>query len=159
MPGCGKSTVGKKLSKEINYDYIDMDDYIVTKFGESISDIFARGEEEFRRYETTACMDLGKGKGTIISTGGGVVKIEGNMDFFTDDIIIFINRSIEKIIESVDTKSRPLLKDGVDMLYKLYDERINLYKKYANYEVDNNEDFDKVMEKIKEIINNENNVN
>ena len=65
----------------------------------------------------------------IISTGGGVVKRKENIDFFKEKgIIIFIDRSVEDIINDIDTNSRPLLKDGISKLYNLYSERYNLYK-------------------------------
>ncbi len=159
MPGSGKTTIGKKLSEITNYNFVDMDDYIVNKVGESVQEIFDKGEELFRKYETNACYELGKKNNTIISTGGGVVKVSGNMDYFSNDTVVFINRSVEDIISSVDTVSRPLLKDGVDKIYALYQERIHLYKKYANIVVNNNGHICSVIEEIKEIVDNENNVN
>ena len=51
--------------------------------------------------------------------------------------IIFINRPPEAIAGDVEIKSRPLLADGVQRIFELYNERIDLYKKYADYMIDN----------------------
>ena len=42
---------------------------------------------------------------------------------------------MERIINDVDINSRPLLKDGKERLYNLYDERYELYKKAADIQV------------------------
>ena len=48
MPGCGKSTLGKVLAKQLNYDFIDMDQYIERQACMFIDEIFdAYGEEYF----------------------------------------------------------------------------------------------------------------
>ena len=53
--GCGKSTFGKKLALKLNWNFIDLDDYIEEKEGERIVDIFKhRGEAYFRGLETKA---------------------------------------------------------------------------------------------------------
>lgn len=44
--------------------------------------------------------------------------------------------------------TRPLLKDGLDKLQKLYEERIDLYYKYADLVVDNNENPIKAIEQL-----------
>ena len=73
--GCGKSTFGKKISKEIGYAFIDMDTYIERQEGCSISEIFAtKGEECFRQLESNLVEKLSGEGGYIISTGGGVVE-------------------------------------------------------------------------------------
>ena len=39
--GSGKTSVGKRLSMELKREFIDMDDFIVTKEGMSVNEIFA----------------------------------------------------------------------------------------------------------------------
>ena len=52
MPGCGKSTLGKRLAKKLNYEFIDMDSYIEKNACMFIDEIFdAFGEEYFRALE------------------------------------------------------------------------------------------------------------
>jgi len=133
MPGCGKSTFGKVLAKELNLKFYDMDDYIEKTTKRKISDIFLDGEEAFRKIESEKCAELSEKKGCILSTGGGIIKNKINIDCLKKNgIIIFIDRPVDKIIKDVDTSERPLLKDGKEKIIQLYSERYDLYKKYAD---------------------------
>lgn len=138
MPGCGKTTIGKVLAKELNYKFYDMDKYIREISGKRIPELFNEGEEVFRRWETEACKELSKKSRVIISTGGGVIKTLINRDILRDNgVVVFIDRPTENIISDVDINSRPLLKGGVEAIYKLYDERYDIYKEVAHIRVSN----------------------
>lgn len=53
--GCGKSSIGRKLSELLCCPYIDLDSVIEEKEGRSIPDIFAKdGEAVFRQMEHAA---------------------------------------------------------------------------------------------------------
>lgn len=138
MPGCGKTTIGKVLARELNYNFYDMDDYIEETSNISIKEIFNRSEDEFRKLETEACKELALKKRCVISTGGGVVKRDINMDILKEvGVIIFINRPIEKILTDVDISKRPLLNGGKERLYKLHKERFYKYRSSCHVEVIN----------------------
>lgn len=138
MPGCGKTTIGKILAEELKYNFCDMDEYIEDISGESIKELFKKGEEVFRDFESLGCEKLSKKKNMVISAGGGVIKRQKNIDLFRNEsIIIFIDRPIENIIIDIDTSSRPLLAEGKEKLYNLFEERYDLYKKYCNIRVVN----------------------
>ena len=138
MPGCGKTTIGKVLANDLNYNFYDMDAYIEKIGNKTIKELFAEGEEVFRSYETRACIELSKKKRVIISSGGGVVKKQENMEILSEScIILFIDRPVDEIAKDVDVNSRPLLKDGKDKIYKLYDERYEKYKTACHIEVKN----------------------
>ena len=155
MPGCGKTTIGKVLAKEINYNFYDMDSFIKDISKRTIEDLFNEGEDIFRAVETDACIKLSKKKRAIISSGGGVVKKSENIDILKENcIIVFINRPIENIIEDVDVKSRPLLKDGKEKIYNLYEERIELYKNAADIEIENVGYLKDTIEIVKKELNN-----
>ena len=153
MPGCGKSTIGKILSREIGSKFIDLDEYIVEINNMTIDEMFQHGEEFFRDKETKVAKAAGKARNAIISTGGGIIKRNKNMVYLKDNgFIIFIDRSPEKIIETIDNLARPLLKAGKERIYNLYDERINLYNKYCDIKIDNNGDIEQVIFNIKSLI-------
>lgn len=138
MPGCGKTTMGKVLAKELNYNFYDMDEYIEEISGKSIKDLFSESEEVFRIWETEACSRLREKKRSVISTGGGVVKRDENIKLLKEaGLVVFINRPVEKIIEDVDINSRPLLTDGKERIYALYEERFDRYKQICHVEVVN----------------------
>ena len=75
MPASGKSTIGKMLADEIEYEYFDADHHLEKQENRKISDIFAEdGEDHFRNLETKYLGELSQKKNIIISTGGGAVK-------------------------------------------------------------------------------------
>ena len=78
--GCGKTTIGKNLSKLTGYNFIDMDYEIEKSAGMKINSIFEKyGERAFRNMESELCAELSKADGCIIATGGGVVKSDSNI--------------------------------------------------------------------------------
>eukprot|EP00831_Metopus_contortus_P025426 TRINITY_DN21910_c0_g1_i1.p5 TRINITY_DN21910_c0_g1~~TRINITY_DN21910_c0_g1_i1.p5 ORF type:complete len:135 (+),score=31.02 TRINITY_DN21910_c0_g1_i1:481-885(+) len=120
MPGCGKTTIGRIISRELKINFYDMDEYIEKITGKKISELFEKGEDYFRSIETSMCIELSKKNNSIISTGGGVVKNKNNIDYLKENgIIIFVDRPVENIIEDVDISKRPLLKDGKDKVLNL----------------------------------------
>lgn len=149
MPGCGKSTIGKLLSEKLGLDFCDVDEYIEKKEGLTIPQIFRYGEAHFRKIEEISVAEISKTYPKVISTGGGVVLKHKNIDNLKKNgIIIFINRPLENIISGLDISKRPLLKDGIEKIYNLYNERIELYKKYCDIEVMNDRKIEDTIESI-----------
>jgi shikimate kinase len=77
--GCGKSTIGRKLARRLNYRFVDTDDLVVSAHG-AIPEIFAReGEAAFRRYEREAVREALESEAeSIIALGGGALTVAGN---------------------------------------------------------------------------------
>ena len=148
MPACGKSTIGYWLSKKIGYPLLDTDKYLEEKENRIISDIFSNeGEEYFRNLETKYLKELSEKEGLIISTGGGAVKKKENIDILKKNgIVVFLNREIADIYKE-NHKHRPLLQD-INNIQKLYDERIDLYKKYSDIIIKNNDDMSIIVDRI-----------
>ena len=78
----GKTSIGKKLAKKLNYNFIDLDDFIEEKENLSVSEIFkSKGEVYFRKQESIYLNTLINSKDdTILSVGGGTPCYSGNMD-------------------------------------------------------------------------------
>ncbi|WP_129598634.1 shikimate kinase [Anaerophilus nitritogenes] len=149
MPGCGKTTIGKLLAEKLDMDFCDLDEYIEKREEKSIPEIFEEGEDTFRKIEASVVKELSQNSDMIISTGGGVVKNPENIENLkTNGIILFINRPIENIVSDIDIYTRPLLQNGKEKIYKLYEERYLLYKKYCDEEMINDEDLQIVVDKI-----------
>lgn len=156
MPGAGKTTIGRKLSKALGRPVLDADDKVVEQTGRTIKDLFQEGEDVFRQAETVAVKALSAMDGIIISCGGGVVKRPENIAFLqATGKIFFLNRDLAAIAGSVDKVSRPLLNSAEDRLTQLYRERMPLYLKYADYTIPVDEDFDKTTEYIIELVRKE----
>ena len=149
MPASGKSTIGKLLAKRTEYEYYDADKYLERKEKMKISNIFKeKGEEYFRNLETKYLKKLSYKEGIIISTGGGAVKRKENMEILKKSgIVIFLDRKTEDIMKE-NHEHRPLLQNP-ENVQKLYSERIDLYRKYADVIVENKETIEKITKRIK----------
>ena len=149
MSGCGKTVVGKRLTQILNMEFFDADAEIEREQGMLISEIFEKsGEAEFRRLEREKIAELAKLTNAVISTGGGVVLNPENMaNLKQNSVVVFLGRSVDDILSTLDNSNRPLLKD-ISKVQKLYDERINLYRKYADVVVENVGTIEEVAEKM-----------
>lgn len=132
--GAGKSTLGKKLAKQLGRDFIDTDRVIEAEHG-SITDIFeANGEEYFRTLEERAFKSAVE-KGGVIATGGGVVLSKANRDLMNSGLVVFLDSTQDAVVERVNLEKRPLLKDNPDRWQEIYDQRLPLYREAADIEV------------------------
>lgn len=156
MPGAGKTTIGRKLGKALGRPVLDADDKVVEQTGRTIKDLFQEGEDVFRQAETAAVKTLAAMDGIIISCGGGVVKRPENIAFLqATGKIFFLNRDLAAIAGCVDKVTRPLLNSAEDRLTQLYNERMPLYLKYADYTIPVDENFDKTTAYIVELVKKE----
>ena len=134
MPGCGKSTVGNFLAKELGKTFIDADSYLEEMTDKKITDIFAKeGEEAFRRYEIKALAELGKRSGCVIATGGGcVTRPENYVSLHQNGSIFWLKRDLN----SLPKDGRPLSISG--NLEKMYAVRKPLYEAFCDHQIINN---------------------
>lgn len=154
MTGCGKTTIGLALSYRLKMPFVDMDAVIEHNENRNISEIFkTEGEPYFRALETSVAKKLSRYYGTIISTGGGVILNPENMKYLKKHaVVVYINRSVDNIIENINTEKRPLLKNGKERLYEMFEKRHPLYSKYANIEVVNSSNFEDGVENVFEAL-------
>lgn len=152
MPGCGKSTLGARLARKLELQFYDADVELEKREQRTIKDFFAESEEAFRAAETRTLRYLVELDNCVIATGGGAVKRAENMALLKEKgVVVFIDRSPDTIIKDVDSASRPLLSADKERLYKLYEERIALYRQYADYTVGNDKAFVEVLKKVYDI--------
>ena len=144
MPGCGKTTIGTMLAEKLNRKLIDTDQMIVNNEGENIPSIFEKhGEDYFRACECRAIADAGKMSGAIISTGGGCVTRAENLEpLIQNGKIFFIKRDLSML----NTDGRPLSK--ANKLIEMYEKRLPLYRKFCDYEIENNSKIEDCVTKI-----------
>lgn len=149
MPGAGKTTIGKMLHERLGRKFVDMDDFIVKESGKTIQELFAVNECHFRDVESMAVKKLSMENSDIIATGGGVIKRKENIDELKKQgIIVFIDRPLANIADDVELATRPLIKDGVQKLYDLYDERYEIYKNSCDFHVLNDREIEDVVDTI-----------
>ena len=151
MPTSGKTTISKLLADKLNKEVVDTDTLVEQEMGTTIKEYLKTHDEtSFRDIETKVINEVSKLNNLIISTGGGVIKRFENIDNLRrNSIIIFIDRKLD-LLQTTD--SRPLSSNKTD-LEKLYNERYELYKKYSDYIVSNNDDINETINKIIEVYN------
>lgn len=149
MPGCGKSTFGKRMAKRLQLPFYDADTVLEEREQRTIKAFFAESEDAFRAAETRTLAYLAECDGAVIATGGGAVKRAENMELLKrGGVVIFIDRKPENIIGCIAGDARPLLAADKQKLYTLYNERIALYRQYADYTIDNNGEFGRVLHEL-----------
>ena len=114
--GSGKSSIGKILAKKLNYNLIDLDDYIEEKENASVTKIFKnKGEVYFRKKEAEYLEQLLKLKeNTILSVGGGTPCYGNNMDLILNTeqaISLYLKGSLAYLSKKLFKKKakRPLI--------------------------------------------------
>lgn len=117
MPGCGKSTFGRRASEQLSITFIDLDKEIINYTQKTINDIFEQdGEDYFRKIESKLLKSITVKKDNfIMATGGGAPCFFDNMEFMNaNGITFYINTDIAFLLERLSTKGinkRPLLKE------------------------------------------------
>ena len=146
MPGCGKTTFGKRLARRLSLSFYDADEVLEQREQRTIKDFFAESEDAFRSAETRTLAYLSELEGVIIATGGGAVKRAENMELLKrKGVVVFIDRKPEQILGNIEGDARPLLAADKQRIFKLYEERIDLYRKYADKIITNSGDFGRTL--------------
>ncbi len=135
--GCGKTTIGKQLSKHLQYVFYDMDREIEKRVNMTIPDIFkTHGEVYFRQIETQLCQDITQLNHSIIATGGGVIQSPHNCNLLQQaGIIVWLKSSYEQSYRRIHKKpsKRPLvIQKSKNELLTLYKKRQAIYQSIAN---------------------------
>lgn len=146
MPGSGKSVVAQAISRKIGREIIEVDAEIERIAGKTIPEIFASGgESEFRAIETEVLAEAGKQSGKIISTGGGCVTIPENYPLLHQNGVII---RIKRDVAVLPTDGRPISQSS-DMT-ELARKREPMYRRFADFEVDNDGSLTDTAEEIVE---------
>lgn len=137
MPGSGKSTVGVVLAKILGYDFIDLDIVIAKREGMALQEIIdSRGVDEFLKCEEAAASALSC-KRSVVATGGSAVLSEKGMENLKKQgTVMFFDVPFDELRGRIrNIKTRGIACKPGDTLSDVYNERIGLYKKYAQLTV------------------------
>lgn len=141
MPGCGKSTVGRLLARQLGHEFVDSDSEIERRIRMPIRDWFAQqGEESFRDIEQDVIDGLTQRAGVVIATGGGAVLRPSNRDaLHSRTHVLYLRSTPEEIHRRLrHDQHRPLLQvaDPLARLRELFRERDPLYRRTAHFIVE-----------------------
>lgn len=147
MPGCGKTTVGRELAKQLGRPLIDTDEVIVQRTGTAIPTLFAEcGESGFRDIESAVIRDIAAQNGQIIATGGGaILRKENRTALKANGFVVFLDRPLSAI---QPTDDRPLSRDRA-ALEQRYRERYPLYREAADVALNAGGTVETVTERVK----------
>ena len=156
----GKSLIGSELAKILDMNFIDLDEYIEEKEGNSIKEIFSqKGNIFFRKIENTYLKEiLGSKDNLVLSLGGGTPCFTNNLELIQETAearSIYLNVSVKELSKRliVDKENRPLVthikteEDMLEFVGKHLFERLSFYNQ-ANYMVEANNSKEKILEDI-----------
>ncbi len=151
MPSCGKSTVGVLLAKKLGYRFLDSDILIQEKCGMLLHEIIeTEGLNGFLKIEGEVNRSIETDR-TVISTGGSVVYSDDAMKHLKSiGKVIYIKISYETLCMRLgDYVHRGVVMPKGYTLLDMYNERKELYEKYADFILDEGDDsINKTLERI-----------
>ena len=142
------STIGKQLASVLDYDFIDLDDYIIKKENRTIANIFSdNGEIYFRKIESQYLKEiLSQENNVVLALGGGTPCYANNIELIENDenvISFYLKLSIPYLSKRLFSEkgNRPLI-SHLEILEELQEfvgkhlfERVQYYSK-ANHTVE-----------------------
>lgn len=135
--GAGKTTIGKLLAEELQFEFKDVDREIEVRAGVDIPWIFDQeGETGFRVREAAVLDELSQMDGVLISTGGGAVLREDNRQIMRErGTVVYLHTTVaEQARRTGRDRKRPLLqgRDPAAVLAELMLVREPLYREVAH---------------------------
>ena len=146
--GCGKSSVGRRLSELLCCHFMDLDDVIVEREGRSIPDIFATdGEAAFRAIEAQTLKKIfchperSEGSSTLVlALGGGTVMTPECAELVRENTVcIYLRASVDTLVEHLESEAagRPMLSGDLrSRIETLMLQRSSTYEKTAHIIID-----------------------
>lgn len=148
MRGTGKTTVGKALAKNLDCEFIDLDEYLQKKEAATVGEIVAgHGWEGFRKKEAEALRnvvnDCQSKPSAVVATGGGAPLLEENRELMrASGHVCYLRVSpgelARRLRANPESGQRPSLtgKDMIEELAEVYAARRDAYRDCAHVEID-----------------------
>lgn len=135
--GAGKTTVGRRLARDLGLQFMDSDQEIEASTGVDIGFIFEKeGESGFREREKRTLTQLTGRDGVVLATGGGAVLDPENRALLAArGFVVYLYASVnQQLTRTERTDNRPLLTGGSRRrtLEQLFAQRDPLYREIAD---------------------------
>jgi len=142
--GSGKSTVARLLAQQLSWAWLDADDELEKRHGQSIRAIFAaEGEVGFRDKEAAILTELSRLRQHVIGTGGGVVLRESNRELLrASGRVVWLTADVETLWQRLQgdrstAERRPALTvGGREEIAEILRVREPLYRRCADLVVE-----------------------
>lgn len=141
MPGAGKSTIGPLLAKATLRDFIDTDLLIQAQRQRSLQDIVDHeGYQTLRQFEEQILLETNF-ENRVIATGGSVVYSDAGMKRLASlGPIVHLDVSLSNLLKRINNyESRGIARRPGQSLESLFEERMALYRRYADITINCNE--------------------
>ena len=142
----GKTTLGKRVARDLGRPFIDLDDRVAAHFGVAAAGeaLTEHGIDAFRAAETECLRDALSATGSILSLGGGTPTAPGAADALRsarDALVAYLHahpRTLAARLTAIGSASRPSLtgKDPAAEFEEVYAERNPLYTDIADEVID-----------------------
>jgi len=135
--GAGKTTIGRRLARKLDYEFVDCDRVLEQRTGVDIPLIFEfEGEEGFRNRESALLDELTQKQRVVLATGGGaVLRPENRAHLLCRGFVVYLQTSVaEQLRRTQHDTNRPLLQtpDRRAKLEELRQVRDPLYREVAD---------------------------
>jgi shikimate kinase len=154
MAGCGKSTLGKALSKELNVEFLDTDSLIEEKHQLTLEQIKTKYGYQFLRSEEEKVIMNITSTIKIISTGGSAVYSDKSMLHLSKfSKIIYLDTPFDIIKNRIENgEDRGLAVVPGTSIEDAYKERIVLYEKWGELKLNGSLSIDELVSHTLSII-------
>ncbi len=113
--GSGKSSLGKRLARKLEYAFTDIDQMVEETAGIPVTEIFEKmGADAFRKMEKEALLSTAGRSKLVVATGGGTPCHFDNMDFILDNgVAVYLKMSPVSLAHRLEyaQKARPLVQN------------------------------------------------
>lgn len=159
----GKSSIGRLLARDLNMEFIDLDEYIEDQMKKSIATIFLeKGEIYFRKVENEMLSRvLNENESVVLSTGGGTPCYGGNMKTILEhsNHSIYLQLPVSTLADRISNEKddRPLVKnieneDLIEFVGKHLFERRQFYVQAKHTVNADKKSIEVLVDEIKELL-------
>ncbi len=128
--GSGKTTVGRRLAKHMDYEFVDIDQLFEKRYRLSVSAFFEKYDENaFRQIEKELIEEVSTSSKLVISTGGGAPCFFENLEMMKKTgVVVYLQMAVKSLVDRLSNakKIRPILKNlSGDELYSFIENQLS----------------------------------
>ena len=153
---CKDKTLSPYVENYIKTVVSMSNEFFQDKVGKSVQNIYIYdGKDAFSEYEYSTIKELIHNKPSVIATGGGTVTYDKTVKLMRNNgLVVFVNRDVNHILDDLDLEIRPLVKESIEYIFNVYEERYPLYEKVAHIKIGNEGSITDAVQEIIEALPN-----